>query len=463
VKRSGSIRSLGSREKIGKRSLTVAVPSSCSNGCSNLQNHARKQVADLPIFSRLLTVAVPYGAGVLRRRARQGGSAMLIVFLFAAIVAIMLYRELPVTLFEARRQKEELLVDRGHEYTRAVQLYYRRFRGQYPASIEQLENTNSIRFLRHRFKDPFTGKEDWRLLHAGPGGMLIDSKVNPIKQPNSSNGSSGIGGFGSAGTSRDAATSHPVDTSASSDTTPGVVVPPLRSSRPAISADGSDNASSPAPTTAELDQNPATPLLAVSEPDTQAASAPGGLPGEGQGPAQSPGQGTPANSPQAGAAAMAAVQNLISSAANGPQAQQSAFGQNQQQRQLGGGSLAGIASRATGHTIKRVNDQSDYSLWEFYYDPSKDTSMGNPIAGGGGAAPNGMTNPNSNNSAATTGNSGFRTGGFNTVPDGTVATPDSSSAGQPADGSTPNQNGKQGTVTPPPVQAVPITPLGPSR
>jgi hypothetical protein len=170
---------------------------------------------------------------------------------------------------------------------------------------------------------------------------------------------------------------------------------------------------------------------------------------------------------------MAAVQNLISSAANGPQAQQSAFGQNQQQRQLGGGSLAGIASKATGHTIKRVNDQSDYSLWEFYYDPSKDTSMGNPLAGGSGAAPNGMTNPNSNRAAAGTGNSGFSSGGFNsggssgggfnTVPDAAAATPDSSSAAPPADGSTTNQNGTQRNVTPPPVQAVPITPLGPSR
>ena len=127
-------------------------------------------------------------AAIRRRRARQGGSAMLIVFLFAAVIAIMLYRELPVTLFEAQRQKEQLLVDRGHEYTRAVQLYYRRFRGQYPASIDQLENTNNMRFLRHRFKDPFTGKDDWRLLHAGPGGMLIDSKVNPLKL-NNANGS----------------------------------------------------------------------------------------------------------------------------------------------------------------------------------------------------------------------------------------------------------------------------------
>ncbi len=411
---------------------------------------------------RSLTVAVPYehdglgGAGVLRRRARQGGSAMLIVFLFAAVVAIMLYRELPVTLFEARRQKEELLVDRGHEYTRAVQLYYRRFRGQYPASIEQLENTNSIRFLRHRFKDPFTGKEDWRLLHAGPGGMLIDSRVNPIKQPNSSNGSSGIGGFGSAGTSRDAATSHPVDTSTSSDTAEAIVVPPIRSSRPAISANGSDSAGAVAPTTAELDQNPATPLLPVSEPDTASASAPGGLPGQGQGP------GASANN-SAGAAAMSAVQNLISSAGNGPQAQQSAFGQNQQPGQLGGGSLAGIASRATGHTIMRVNDQSDYSLWEFYYDPSKDKSMGNPLASASAAAPNGVSNPGPNNSAPSTGNSGFSSGGFNTGPSATVATPDSNSVAPPTSGSTRNQNGNQGNVTPPPVQAVPITPLGPSQ
>ena len=44
-----------------------------------------------------------------RRRTRQKGSAFLIVFVFAAMLAIMLYKEMPVVAFEAQRQKEQLL------------------------------------------------------------------------------------------------------------------------------------------------------------------------------------------------------------------------------------------------------------------------------------------------------------------------------------------------------------------
>ena len=110
------------------------------------------------------------------RRASQQGSALLVVLVFAAVIAIMLYRELPVATFEAQRQKEELLIDRGNEYKRAVQLYVRKLQS-FPPSLDALENTNRMRFLRARYPDPFTGKADWRLLHAGPGGMITDSKV----------------------------------------------------------------------------------------------------------------------------------------------------------------------------------------------------------------------------------------------------------------------------------------------
>ena len=106
----------------------------------------------------------------------ERGSALLIVFVFAAIVLIMLYREMPVAAFEARRQKEELLIDRGNEYKHAIKLYVKKI-GQFPPSIDALENTNRMRFLRHKFDDPITGKNDWRLLHAGPNGVIIDSKV----------------------------------------------------------------------------------------------------------------------------------------------------------------------------------------------------------------------------------------------------------------------------------------------
>ena len=93
---------------------------------------------------------------------RERGSALLIVFVFSAMIAIMLYMELPVVAFEAERAKEQLLIDRGNEYAHAVKLFARKF-GMYPASIDQLENTNRMRFLRHRFKDPLTGNDDWRL------------------------------------------------------------------------------------------------------------------------------------------------------------------------------------------------------------------------------------------------------------------------------------------------------------
>lgn len=110
----------------------------------------------------------------MRPRARQSGFAMLLVFAMAAAVGILLYMELPRVAFEAQRQREQLLIDRGEQYQRAIQLYFRKTR-QFPANLEQLENTNNHRFLRRRYKDPMTGKDEWRLIHIGPGGMLTDS------------------------------------------------------------------------------------------------------------------------------------------------------------------------------------------------------------------------------------------------------------------------------------------------
>jgi hypothetical protein len=40
-----------------------------------------------------------------------------------------------------------------------------------------------------------------------------------------------------------------------------------------------------------------------------------------------------------------------------------------------GGALAGVASTVHGNGIKRIHDQTDYALWEFYYDPTKDKTV----------------------------------------------------------------------------------------
>src|SRR5579872_3765786 len=117
-----------------------------------------------------------------RRREDEGGFAVLMIFVLAAAIGISLYMEMPRVTFESQRQRELLTVMRGHEYERAIQLYYRKL-GRYPTKLEDLENTNNIRFLRAKYKDPLTGKDDWRLVHVGPGGMLTDSLVQKAQNP----------------------------------------------------------------------------------------------------------------------------------------------------------------------------------------------------------------------------------------------------------------------------------------
>jgi len=105
----------------------------------------------------------------------EGGYALLMIFLMAAIIALMLYQQLPRVAFETEREKEQLLIDRGEQYIRAIQLYYVANNRQFPTSIEDLEKREK-RFLRRRYIDPYTGKDEWRIIH-GNGVFLTDSLV----------------------------------------------------------------------------------------------------------------------------------------------------------------------------------------------------------------------------------------------------------------------------------------------
>lgn len=106
------------------------------------------------------------------------GYVLLSVMLLIALMLIAMAVEAPRIAQQIQRGKEEELVHRGKEYAKAVKKYHRKM-GAFPTSIEQLENTNHIRFLRKRYKDPITGEDNWKLVHVGEAEIPLPQGANP--------------------------------------------------------------------------------------------------------------------------------------------------------------------------------------------------------------------------------------------------------------------------------------------
>jgi hypothetical protein len=319
------------------------------------------------------------------RRRRDSGFALLLVFAMAAIVGIMLYLELPRASFEAERAREEVLIRRGEEYKHAIKLFYRRFQ-RYPPSIDALENTNNIRFLRQRYKDPMTGKDEWRLIHAGPGGLFTDSLTQkPTQQPQQN---------------KDSMITSVSDMVASSNSDSqqqqAVVsmVPRRRASEGVQGPPGADNPGNPdLGQTAPPDQSAQLPPVDSGQPG-QPGTMPGFQPGQPGQPGMpfsgQPGQaGQPGMMPgfQAGLATnpagMTAPNPTDSSTAGPGLAPVPGMIVNQLrnppgQNLLGGGAMtigggiAGVASTMEATGIKIYNDHKKFNEWEFIYDPRKE-------------------------------------------------------------------------------------------
>ncbi len=128
------------------------------------------------------------------RHEREGGFALLLVFLMAAAVAFTIYHELPRAAFESARDKEQLLLDRGNQYKRAIEVYFA-VNKRYPPELKDLEESNQKRYLRHRYKDPLTGEDEWRIIHTN-GSFLTDSLVQKPPAQNAANGRPGAPGVG---------------------------------------------------------------------------------------------------------------------------------------------------------------------------------------------------------------------------------------------------------------------------
>ena len=98
-----------------------------------------------------------------------------------ALIAVAATVMLPIVVFQVKRDREEELIHRGVQYSRAMKHFVKKF-GRYPTRLEELENTNQVRFLRKRYKDPITGK-DFKLLHVGEVQMSFGAGIAGATPP----------------------------------------------------------------------------------------------------------------------------------------------------------------------------------------------------------------------------------------------------------------------------------------
>ena len=258
----------------------------------------------------------------LRRHGEQGYILMTLLLIIALMI-IFTAVIVPSITFEIKRDKEEEMIHRGVQYSRAIRAYYRKF-GRYPAKIEDLENTNQLRFLRKRYKDPLTGK-DFKLLHfgeakmamGGMGGGVIPgaSTLGPNGQLANPNGIQPASAFGSSG-GFGATTNTPFG----------------QNSQPTTSSQSTTDA-------------------AQASPDSSQTGSSGTQAGSSQG------FGTTSSTAAPGSS------TGLNSGGSGDRLSNTTFG---------GAPIVGVASTSKDKTIREFDKKKKYNEWQFVYDPTFD-------------------------------------------------------------------------------------------
>lgn len=356
-----------------------------------------------------------------QRRDQERGFALLLIFALAATAAMMLYMELPRAVFESARAKEDLLVERGEQYKLAIRRFYAKTR-KYPQNIEELEQTNGTRFLRKRYKDPMTGKDEWRFIHIGPAGFT-DSKVQPAaqqteqKEVRQSSISEGYQVGGSVPEQEEKGIQNVAMRQRTTDQLPAGGPGQGNETVP-----GDPTAPPPVPGAANS-TNPATPGPPGFPGMPNAAGTPGapgaqGTPGIATkggalpfGAANNPGaQGQPGTGQPGTNPAVNMINNMLTTGR--PQqtptpSGSGAFNQQQQQPNAFNGGIAGVASKYKGVGIKLINERSKIEEWEFVYDYRQQTQNGTQ----NGQRPGNQNSQNPNSpfgpSGSSPGGSGF--------------------------------------------------------
>lgn len=259
----------------------------------------------------------------LRRNALRNpeqGYILLFLLLIIALMAIVATTLITSIKFDMKRDREEEMIHRGVQYTRAIRAYYRKF-NRFPAKIEDLENTNQLRFLRKRYKDPLTGK-DFKLVHFGEvkfsggigGGTIPGASTVGANGQLTSSGFSQNSGFGNNN---------------------------------AFGSNSAFGQNSGFGQSSGFGQN-SNSVFGQNQPQNN----------------QTPGSDssqTPAGTPGADANGSQQVQGNGASDTGSPN-----------QQVFGGAPIVGVASTSKDKTIREFNKKKKYNEWMFVYDPMLD-------------------------------------------------------------------------------------------
>jgi hypothetical protein len=121
---------------------------------------------------------------------------LLTAVFFIALLTLALTVATPAVIKSIQRDRDLETYHRGLQYRRAIQLYYRKFHA-YPPNVDALVNTNDIKFLRKKYIDPVTGKDDWKPVLFGQN--KAPTAMGFFGQPLSGTTIAGIGPGGNPG------------------------------------------------------------------------------------------------------------------------------------------------------------------------------------------------------------------------------------------------------------------------
>ena len=328
----------------------------------------------------------------------QGYILVAVMFMLAVLVIALSLAE-PRIAASIQRDRELETMRRGKQYARAVKLYYKQF-NTYPSNVDALVQTNNVRYLRKKYIDPTTGKDDWKPI---PYGQQKTQTLGFFGQP--------IGGTPGAGLTNSLTPNtfgSPGGTQAGG--TPG-------GSQYGTGIFGSSSSSSSSSQPGSNPPSPAAPTTGAIDPAT-------GQPLAGTGGAT----GTPGSTGTTGGDT-----NGLSPIGTP--------GQNGQT--LGGAGIMGFSPASPKQSILVYKKKNHYNEWEFLYDPVADQmmQMGGMGATGTGLTPAGSTNGTTNGTTNGAPNGGSSFGGSSPFSGG------SSFGSSP--GSTPGSTTGGSTTSPP--------------